>query len=116
MIYLMGNETKNIINVTADTWDNDVLGSETPVLIAWWGGGASWLCVEPTLAELSETMNGKVKIVEIDVNKDQKMAMQYGIKSIPTLLLFNKGQEIGRTVGAESKETYQQFIEQIYMK
>ncbi|HYY67512.1 MAG TPA: thioredoxin [Nitrososphaeraceae archaeon] len=109
----MGNETKNIIHVAADTWDNNVLRSEKPVLVDFW---AEWCgpcrMVGPALEQLSETMNGKVKIVKLNVDENQEIAMKYGIKSIPSLVLFKEGHEIGRTVGAASKETYQRFIEQ----
>ena len=109
----MGNETKNIIHVTANTWDNNVLKSEKPVLVDFW---AEWCgpcrMVGPALEQLSDTMNGKLKIVKLNVDENQEIAMKYGIKSIPSLVLFKEGQEIGRTVGAASKETYQRFIEQ----
>lgn len=57
-------------------------------------------------------MDGKVKLARLNVDENQDIAMKYGIKSIPSLVLFNEGQEIGRTVGAAPKETYQRFIEQ----
>jgi thioredoxin 1 len=109
----MRNETKNIIHVTANTWDDIVLKSEKPVLVDFW---AAWCgpcrMVEPALEQLSDTMNGKVKIAKLNVDENQEIAMKYGIKSIPSLLLFKEGLEIGRTVGAASKEAYQRFIEQ----
>jgi thioredoxin 1 len=109
----MGNETKNIIHVTANTWDDIVLKSKKPVLVDFW---AEWCgpcrMVGPALEQLSDTMNGKVKIAKLNVDDNQEIAMKYGIKSIPSLLLFKEGQEIGRTVGAASKEAYQRFIEQ----
>lgn len=109
----MGNETKNIIHVTANTWNSNVLKSEKPVLVDFW---AEWCgpcrMVGPALEQLSETMNGKVKIVKLNVDENQEIAMKYGIKSIPSLVLFKEGRDIGRTVGAASKETYQRFVEQ----
>ena len=108
----MGNETKNIIHVTTTTWDSNVLKSEKPVLVDFW---AEWCgpcrMVGPALEQLSETMNGKVKIVKLNVDENQEIAMKYGIKSIPSLVLFKEGREIGRTVGAASRETYQRFVE-----
>jgi thioredoxin 1 len=90
-----------------------VLKSEKPVLVDFW---AEWCgpcrMVGPALEQLSDTMNGKVKIVKLNVDENQEIAMKYGIKSIPSLVLFKEGREIGRTVGAASKETYQRFIEQ----
>jgi thioredoxin len=68
--------------------------------------------VGPVLEQLSKNMDGKVKLAKLNVDENQEIAMKYGIKSIPSLVLFNEGQEIGRTVGAAPKETYQRFIEQ----
>jgi thioredoxin 1 len=67
--------------------------------------------VGPVLEQLSKNMDGKVKLAKLNVDENQEIAMKYGIKSIPSLVLFNEGQEIGRTVGAAPKETYQRFIE-----
>ena len=109
----MRNETKNITHVTANTWDDIVLKSKKPVLVDFW---AEWCgpcrMVGPALEQLSDTMNGKVKIAKLNVDENQEIAMKYGIRSIPSLLLFKEGREIGRTIGAASKEAYQQFIEQ----
>ena len=109
----MSNETKNIIHVAANTWDDIVLKSKKPVLVDFW---AEWCgpcrMVGPALEQLSDTMNGKVKIAKLNVDENQEIAMKYGIKSIPSLLLFKEGREIGRTIGAASQEAYQRFVEQ----
>jgi thioredoxin 1 len=106
----MGNEIENIVR--ASTWNNFVLKSEKPVLVDFW---AEWCgpckMVGPVLEQLSKNMDGKVKLAKLNVDENQEIAMKYGIKSIPSLVLFNEGQEIGRTVGAAPKETYQRFIE-----
>lgn len=109
----MGNETENVIRVTTNTWDTNVLKSETPVLVDFW---AEWCgpcrMVGPAVEQLSKTMDGKIKVAKLNVDENQEIAMKYGIKSIPSLLLFKEGKEIGRTIGAAPKETYQRFIEQ----
>ncbi len=91
----MGLESENIIHITTATWDNSVLKSEKPVLVDFW---AEWCgpcrMVGPALEQLSKSMNGKIKIAKLNVDENQDIAMKYGIKSIPSLLLFKEGNEI----------------------
>jgi thioredoxin 1 len=61
-------------------------------------------------------MNGRLKIAKLNVDENQEIAMKYGIRSIPSLLLFKDGKEIARTVGAAPKEAYQKFVEQYLSK
>ncbi|MDF3032528.1 MAG: trxA2 [Nitrososphaeraceae archaeon] len=109
----MANETENIVHVTTNTWENDVLRSDKPVLVDFW---AEWCgpcrMVGPALEQLSKTLNGEIKVVKLNVDENQEIAMKYGIQSIPSLLLYKEGREIGRTIGAASKEAYQRFVEQ----
>ena len=107
------SKTKGITHLTTNSWDNDVLKSDLPVLVDFW---AEWCgpcrMVGPALEQLSHIMNGKIKVTKLNVDENQEIAMKYGIRSIPSLLLFRDGKEIARTVGAASKEAYQKFIEQ----
>ena len=110
-------ESKNIIQVTSKSWDADVMNSNLPVLVDFW---AEWCgpcrMVGPAVEQLSQTMNGKIKVAKINVDENQEIATKYGIQSIPSLLLFKGGKEIGRTIGAAPKESYQKFIEQSLSK
>jgi thioredoxin 1 len=72
--------------------------------------------VGPAVEQLSQTMRDKIKVAKLNVDQNQEIAMKYGIRSIPSLLLFKAGMEIARTVGASSKESYQKFIEQSLSK
>jgi thioredoxin 1 len=107
------SKSKDVIYVTSNSWDNDVLKSDLPVLVDFW---AEWCgpcrMVGPAVEQLSYTMDGKIKVAKLNVDENQEIANRYGIKSIPSLLLFKSGKEIARTVGAASKEAYQKFIEQ----
>ena len=107
------SESKDVIHVTTNSWDNDVLKSDLPVLVDFW---AEWCgpcrMVGPAVEQLSHTMNGKIKVAKLNVDENQEIAMRYGIRSIPSLLLFRDGKEIARTVGAAPKEAHQKFIEQ----
>jgi thioredoxin 1 len=110
---MMQDKNKNVICVNTELWDNDVLKSDLPVLVDFW---AEWCgpckMVGPTVEQLSQTMAGKIKVAKLNVDENQEIAMKYGIRSIPSLILFKAGKEIARTVGAASKESYQKFIEQ----
>jgi thioredoxin 1 len=92
--------------VTSNSWETDVTKSDLPVLVDFW---AEWCgpcrMVGPVVEQLSQTMSDKIKV-----------AMRYGVRSIPSLLLFKAGKEIARTVGAASKEVYQKFIEESLLK
>jgi len=72
--------------------------------------------VGPAVEQLSQTMGDKIKIAKLNVDENQVIAVKYGIRSIPSLLLFKDGKEIARTVGAAPKEAYQKFIEESLLK
>jgi len=89
-----------IINVNDENFENDVLNSKLPVLVDFW---AEWCgpCknLTPILEEISEELKGKVLIVKINLDENQELAMKYSIRSIPTLLFFNKGDLVDTKVG-----------------
>ena len=89
-----------VVATSKQTWENDVLKSGTPVLVDFW---AEWCgpcrMVSPILEKLGETMSNEIKIVKLNVDENQELALNYGIRSIPSLLIFREGKEIARTVG-----------------
>jgi thioredoxin 1 len=103
--------------VTSNSWDTDVTKSDLPVLVDFW---AEWCgpcrMVGPVVEQLSQTMSDKITVAKLNVDENQEIAMRYGVRSIPSLLLFKAGKEIARTVGAASKEVYQKFIEETHLK
>jgi thioredoxin 1 len=98
---------------TTETWDSEVLRSELPVFVDFW---AEWCgpcrMVGPAVEQLSHTLEGRVKVAKVNVDDNPEIAARYGVRSIPSLLLFKGGEEIGRAVGAAPKEAYARFIEQ----
>jgi thioredoxin 1 len=106
-----------MIHVTSSSWDNDVTKSDLPVLVDFW---AEWCgpcrMVGPAVEQLSQSMGDKIKIAKLNVDENQEIAVKYGVRSIPSLLLFKDGKEIARTVGAAPKEAYQKFIEESLLK
>jgi thioredoxin 1 len=111
-INYMGNDT-SVLPVNNESWEKEVLKSQLPVFVDFW---AEWCgpcrMVGPAVEQLSKSLDGKVKIVKLNVDENQEIAVKYGIHSIPSLLLFKDGNEIARTVGAAPKEAYQKFIEE----
>jgi len=112
----MGNN-ENLLHVDKDSWEAEVINSQLPVFVDFW---AEWCgpcrMVGPAVEQLSKILDGKVKIVKVNVDENQEIAVKYGIHSIPSLLLFKNGNEIARTVGAAPKEAYQKFIEESLAK
>jgi len=103
--------------VTSNSWDTDVTKSDLPVLVDFWAEWCGpWRMVGPVVEQLSQTMSDKITVAKLNVDENQEIALRYGVRSIPSLLLFKAGKEIARTVGAASKEVYQKFIEESLLK
>ncbi len=102
-----------MIHATSETWNSKVLESELPVFVDFW---AEWCgpcrMVGPAVEQLSQELDGRVKVAKVNVDERPEIAARYGVRSIPSLLLFKGGREIGRTVGAAPQEAYARFIEQ----
>jgi len=102
--------------ITGENFEEDVLNSETFVLVDFW---APWcqpcLMMAPTLDELSEELEGKVKIVKVDVEnqENQELAMKYQIQSIPNMKLFKGGEFVKEIVGLKSKEALKSELDEI---
>jgi thioredoxin 1 len=96
---------ENIVNLTKDNFASEVVQSSTPVLVDFW---AEWCgpckMIAPVLDELAGEYNGKVKIGKVNIDNEQALAAEYGIRAIPTLLLFNKGTVAEQIVGMKSKK------------
>lgn len=92
------------VHLTDDNFQNEVLDSNTPVLVDFW---AAWCgpcrMIAPMIEELATDYNGKVKIGKLDVDNNQRVAMQYGIRSIPSLLVFKNGKVVDQIIGAVPK-------------
>ena len=102
----------SLTHTTDANFDQDVLQSDVPVLLDFW---AEWCgpckMIGPTLVELSEEYADKVKIVKLNVDENNNTAIQYAVRSIPTLLLFKDGQVQAQHIGAAAKGQLKQFID-----
>ncbi len=98
--------------VTDASFDADVLQSSVPVLVDFW---ASWCgpcrMIAPILDELAADYGDKISIVKINVDENQESPAKFGIRGIPTLLLFKNGTLMGTKVGAASKSQLAAFID-----
>ena len=93
--------SENIKELTDANFEDEVLKSEVPTLVDFW---AVWCgpCkqIAPMVDALADDYKGRVKVAKLDVDHNQIMAQQYGVKSIPTLLIFKGGKVVGQMVGA----------------
>jgi len=104
--------SENISHVTDATFDADVLKSDTPVLVDFW---AEWCgpckMIAPVLEEVAKSHAGKVKIAKVDVDDNREIAAKYGIRGIPTLMIFKNGELAAQKVGALSKAQLTAFVD-----
>ena len=99
--------------VTDSSFDNDVLQSPIPVLVDFWGDGCGGCRqIAPTIDTVAREYAGKAKIATLDVGSNSHYAMRYGIRNIPTLLLFSGGNVVAHRVGAIGKEEVRKMLDQ----
>ena len=100
-----------VSKVSDSDFEAQVLKSAEPVVVDFW---AEWCgpckMIAPALEELAGSMNGKVKIVKLNVDENPQTAAKYGIMSIPTLMLFKNGELASRQVGAAPKQKLEAWI------
>ena len=98
--------------VTDASFDKEVLNSSKPVLVDFW---AEWCTpcrqIAPALDELSNELGSKISIAKINIDENPNVPMKYGVKSIPTLMIFKGGQVAATKVGALSKQRLKEWID-----
>ena len=103
---------ENIIHTSDANFQDDVINSETPVLVDYW---AEWCgpckMIAPILDEVAGEYTDRLKICKIDVDANQETPPKYGIRGIPTLMLFKNGEAEATKVGALSKSQLQAFLD-----
>ena len=100
------------IAVTDSTFKDEVISSDLPVLVDFW---AAWCgpcrMIAPMVEDLAREFDGRAKVVKLDVDHNPQVSMQFGIRSIPTLLFFKDGQVVDQLIGASSKKTLADKLE-----
>ncbi len=99
-------------NVSDNEWDVEVLSSDTPVLVDFW---APWCgpckMVAPIVDELAEEYDGKVKFVKLNTDDNIETASKYGIRSIPTIIVFKGGEAVEQVVGFRPKSELKKSLD-----
>ncbi len=102
------------LEITDSNFNEEVLNADLPVLVDFW---AEWCgpckMVSPIVEELSEEYTGKIKVTKLDVDSNPKTAASFGIRGIPTLLMFKDGAAVDQIVGAVPKTTLKERLDQI---
>ncbi|MEE9551816.1 MAG: thioredoxin TrxA [Gammaproteobacteria bacterium] len=104
--------SENIVHVTDSTFEDEVLKSETPIIVDYW---AEWCgpckAIAPVLEEIADEYNGKLIVAKIDVDQNQEIPQKYAVRGIPTLMIFKNGEIAGTKVGQMSKSQLSAFID-----
>ena len=99
---------------TDANFDQEVLQSELPVLVDFW---AEWCApcraIAPIVKDLAAEHEGKLKVVKVDVDQSPQAAAKFGVRSIPTVLAFQKGAVAGQINGARPKSAFQELVEKV---
>ncbi len=104
--------SENISHVSDTSFDSEVLASQVPVLVDYW---AEWCgpcrMIAPILEDVAKEYQGRLKVAKVDIDSNQQTAMRFGIRGIPTLMLFKGGEMAAQKIGALSKSQLTAFID-----
>lgn len=102
------------LEITDATFETTVLKSDKPVMVDFW---AAWCgpcrMVGPIIEQISDEYQGKAVVGKVDVDSNQEFAAKYGVRNIPTVLIFQNGEVVGRQVGVAPKNVYTEAIESL---
>lgn len=102
----------NVLTLTKDNFKNDILDAAGPALVDFW---APWCSpcrmIAPVIDEMAAEYAGKVKIGKVNVDENREVAVEYGVMSIPTLVLFKGGQVVDKVVGFKSKNDLKALLD-----
>jgi thioredoxin 1 len=104
----------DILEVSDDSFDTEIINGDMPAMVDFW---AEWCgpckMVGPVVEELATAYKGKVKIAKMDVDKNRKTPAKFGIRNIPTLILFKGGEVVNTIVGAQPKRALEEELKKL---
>lgn len=105
------NQQKAVKEISSQDWESEVLKHQGPVLVDFW---APWCgpcrVLSPTIEDIAREQKFDLKVVKVNVDQNQTIAIAYNIQSIPTVAIFKNGQILATTIGAQSKSSIEKFI------
>ena len=109
--------SENVKEITSMNFNDEVLNSDIPVLVDFW---AEWCgpcrAIGPVVDEIANDYNGKVSVGKLNVDNENQLAMEYGVRSIPALLIFNNGTVVNQIVGAVPKNRITDILDTVISK
>ena len=104
--------SEHITHISDDAFEQEVLQSQLPVLVDYW---AEWCgpckMIAPILDEVSKEYAGRLKVAKLNIDENPDIPARYGVRGIPTMLLFKDGQPVAQKVGAAPRSQIQQWLE-----
>ena len=102
------------IDVTDNTWEDEVLNSDLPILVDFW---AEWCgpckMIAPAVHDLAEEYTGKLNVAKVDIDNSPEIATKYGIRSIPALIFFRDGKPVDQVIGELPKGALKKKIDSV---
>lgn len=103
---------ESILTLTEDDFDDQITNAETPILVDFW---ATWCppckAIAPSLEQIADEMGGKARVAKVNVDENGDLANRFGIRSIPTLMVFKRGKVVDQMIGAAPKDQIKRMVE-----